>query len=94
MPKTYTERLNVNDDTLVEKFNLMYNLFVKKYGYDVLNPPEFITRDQAAEFLGCSKQDVATMVYRGVIQKGHFRGDVNLDDVVSKKVIAPFQSRS
>ena len=93
MARTYVDRLDVNDTRQMDEYNERFCAFVKQFGYDGMNPPEFIPSGQAAEFLGCSKQDVCTMAYREVIRRGPDRGTVSLDDVIAKKVLAPFVER-
>ena len=93
MARSYAERLDPNDNATMDLFNEYLVAFTKKFYYDLANLPEFVYSGQAAEFLGCSKMDIRTMAYRKVLSAGPERGTVSLDDVIAKKVIAPFISR-
>lgn len=94
MAKPYSMRLDPNNDAMMEAFNAKLTAFVKKFHYSSVEPPEFVPSFQAAYFMGCSKQDVNIMVFRGVMARGPDRGTVSLDDVIAKLVVAPFVERT
>jgi hypothetical protein len=81
----YAELFDPDNDPCMTRFNELWHEFMDANHFSKENPPDWIGRTQAADFLDCSGQDLATMVYRKNVRS---RGKlVFLDDVVAKKML-------
>jgi hypothetical protein len=85
MTQPYAERLDANNDRQMDAYNEVWHAFMDQEHINKEAMPEYVTRTSAVRFLNCSKQFLATLIYRKTVRQ-NADGYVLLDDVLCKKL--------